>query len=80
MGTNSRAMGTNPNTKKLAAKISNSVSGLELPKKSALRADSDDEFGDDGVDDSDLQAAEVAATQSIQQKANGLLPVRTRYS
>lgn len=42
--------------------------------------DSDDEFGIDGLDESDLVAAELTATQSIQQSANGLLPVRTRYS
>lgn len=42
-------------------------------------ADSDDEFGDDDLDDGDFAAAEVAATQSIQQTANSLLPVRTRF-
>lgn len=42
-------------------------------------ADSDDEFGDNGLDDSDLEAAEAAATQTMQQNGNGLLPVRTRY-
>ena len=41
--------------------------------------DSDDEFGSDGLDDSDLAAAELSATQSIQQSTSGLLPVRYRY-
>jgi hypothetical protein len=41
--------------------------------------DSDDEFGDTGLDDSDLEAAEAAATQTMERTGNGLLPVRTRY-
>jgi hypothetical protein len=42
------------------------------------KADSDDEFGDDGIDENDFEAA-VAATQSLQ-KTNDLLPVRKRDS
>jgi hypothetical protein len=79
MGIDQRALGTNPKAKKFAVTPSGLANGLEAPKRVALRADSDDEFGDDGLDDFDLQAAEVAATQSIQQTANSLLPVRTRY-
>lgn len=57
---------------------------LKAPRLRTLHVpdsdDSDDEFGIDGLDESDLVAAEVTATQSIQQSANGLLPVRTRFS
>jgi DNA replication ATP-dependent helicase Dna2 len=45
----------------------------------ASKAESEDEFGDDGLDDLDFEAAEATATQSIQQTANSLLPVRTRF-
>lgn len=40
---------------------------------------SEDEFGSDGLDESDLAAIEHSATQSIQQSASGLLPVRFRF-
>jgi DNA replication ATP-dependent helicase Dna2 len=46
--------------------------------KALQKADSDDEFGDDEIDENDFEAA-VAATQSIR-KTNDLLPVRPRYS
>lgn len=42
-------------------------------------AESDDEFGDGGLDDSDFEEAELSATQAIQQTGNGLLPVRAKY-
>ncbi len=45
----------------------------------AARPESDDEFGDDGLNDIDFEAAEATATQSIQQTANSFIPVRTRY-
>jgi hypothetical protein len=44
------------------------------------KVDSDDEFGDGGLDEEDFEAAEVAATQSKQQAANSLLLVRTQFS
>ena len=44
------------------------------------KADSEDEFGDGGLDEEDFEAAEVAATQSIQQTANSSLPVRAQFS
>ncbi|RDL41838.1 uncharacterized protein BP5553_01817 [Venustampulla echinocandica] len=37
-------------------------------------ADSDDEFGDDDLDELDFDAAEAAVTQSVQPTADGLLP------
>ena len=57
------------------------VGGISGPQKTVrvLKAESEDEFGDDGLDDLDFEAAEATATQSIQQTANGLLPVRTRF-
>jgi hypothetical protein len=48
------------------------------PGRAAQEAESEDEFGDDGIDENDFEAA-VAATQSLR-KSNDLLPVRTRYS
>lgn len=45
----------------------------------ALKADSDDEFGDGGLDDLDFAIAEAAATQSRQQKNSSFLPVRTKF-
>jgi hypothetical protein len=42
------------------------------------KAESEDEFGDGGLDDDDFEAAE--ATAAIQQNGNSLLPVRARYS
>lgn len=69
-----------PNVRKGTVKPSGLANSLGASRRVASVADSDDEFGDDGLDDFDLQAAEVAATQSIQQTANSLLPVRTRYS
>lgn len=42
-------------------------------------SDDEDEFGDGGLDEGDFDAAEATATQSIQQSANSLIPVRTRY-
>lgn len=62
----------------------NSAGGHALPaSKNTNRiseADSDDEFGDGGLDEQDFEAAEVAATQSIKQTANSLLPVRAKFS
>jgi len=49
-------------------------------KVGVFTGDSDDEFGDGGLDDLDFEAAEAAATQSIQQTGNNLLPVRTKIS
>jgi DNA replication ATP-dependent helicase Dna2 len=43
------------------------------------KSESEDEFGDGGLDDLDFEAAEATATQPIQQTANSLLPVRTRF-
>jgi hypothetical protein len=54
-------------------------SSSNLPKE-AVKSESDDEFGDGGLDDLDFEVAEAAATQSIQQTSNSLLPVRPRYS
>lgn len=45
----------------------------------ALGADSDDEFGDGGLDDLDFEIAEAAATQSKQHKTSSFLPVRTKF-
>ena len=60
-----------------------SVTGDALPGPNngieASRASSDDEFGDGGLDEEDFEAAEVAATQSIQETANSLLPVRAKF-
>ena len=57
------------------------VGGISGPQKTARvsKAESEEEFGDDGLDDLDFEAAEATATQSTQQTANGLLPVRTRF-
>ena len=44
-----------------------------------VKSESEDEFGDGGLDDLDFEAAEATATQFIQQTANSLLPVRTRF-
>jgi len=44
------------------------------------KSESEDEFGDGGLNDLDFETAEATATQSIQQTAGCLLPVRTRYS
>ncbi len=41
--------------------------------------DSDDEFGNDGLDDLDFEAAEATATQAVQQTANSLIPVRSTF-
>ncbi|KAK0117680.1 Tripartite DNA replication factor [Cadophora gregata] len=38
------------------------------------KAESEDEFGDGGLNDDDFEAAEVTATQAIQQTGNSLLP------
>jgi DNA replication ATP-dependent helicase Dna2 len=51
---------------------------VPLASKAIQKSDSDDEFGDDGIDENDFEAA-VAATQSLR-KSNDLLPVRTRCS
>lgn len=62
----------------------NSAAGQASPGPKKMggisKADSDDEFGDGGLDEEDFEAAEVAATQSIQQTANSLLPVRAQLS
>jgi hypothetical protein len=54
---------------------------ISRPQKivAVSKGDSDDEFGDDGLDDLDFEVAEAAATQSIQQTGNSLLPVCTRF-
>lgn len=41
-------------------------------------ADSDDEFGDDDLDEGDFDAVEATVTQSVQPTADGLLPVCTK--
>ncbi|ESZ93988.1 hypothetical protein SBOR_5629 [Sclerotinia borealis F-4128] len=51
---------------------------VELPPSrprgtAVMKVESDDEFGDD-IDDSDFAAAEIAATQSVKQSANSLMP------
>ncbi|KAG0649780.1 DNA replication nuclease DNA2 [Hyphodiscus hymeniophilus] len=53
---------------------------LSAPRKvvGISKADSDDEFGDGGLDEGDFEAAEVAATQSLQQTANSFLPSTQR--
>jgi hypothetical protein len=49
-------------------------------KENTIAAESDgDEFDDDGLDELDFEAAEVTATQSLQQSANSFIPVRTRF-
>ena len=48
-------------------------------KSGIFKSDWDDEFGDGGLDEEDFEAAEVAATQSIQQTASSLLPVRAQF-
>jgi hypothetical protein len=55
--------------------------GASEQRKPLVRAksESEDEFGDGGLDDLDFEAAEATATQSIQQTANSLLPVGTRF-
>ena len=45
----------------------------------ALKTDSDDEFGDGGFDDLDFEIAEAAATQSKQHANSSFLPVRTKF-
>jgi DNA replication ATP-dependent helicase Dna2 len=54
------------------------VSGQRKPL-ARTKSESEDEFGDGGLDDLDFETAEATATQSIQQTANSLLPVRTRF-
>ncbi|KAH8598843.1 hypothetical protein B0O99DRAFT_614310 [Bisporella sp. PMI_857] len=49
-------------------------------KRRRVVADSDDEFGDNELDDNDFEVAEKAATQAIQQSSQSLLPVRTQVS
>lgn len=63
------------------ARISPRKTAISKPsrRESLTIADSDDEFGDGDLDDVDFDAAEATATQSIQQSANSLIPVRTRY-
>jgi len=58
---------------------SQSRSNSSLLQKVAQVEDSDDEFGDEELDIIDFQVAELAATQSIQQTSNSVLPVRTKY-
>ncbi len=55
------------------------ASGQRAPLARA-KSESEDEFGDGGLNDLDFETAEATATQSIQQTASCLLPVRTRYS
>lgn len=51
-----------------------------IPQKKMVHpSDSDDEFGDDGLNDLDFEVAERGATQSVQQASNSLLPVRSRF-
>lgn len=68
-----RAQHVNPETP--AVKNDSGLSPREIP---ASKADSEDEFGDDGLDELDFEEAEASATQSIQQTANSLIPVRSR--
>ncbi|KAF7950665.1 uncharacterized protein EAE97_002217 [Botrytis byssoidea] len=54
------------------------VDDVELPPSrprgaTAKKEESDDEYGDD-IDDSDFAAAEIAATQSLKQSTNSLMP------
>jgi hypothetical protein len=51
----------------------------QLKGSVALGADSDDEFGDGGLDDLDFEIAEAAATQSKEHKTSSFLPVRTKF-
>jgi hypothetical protein len=46
----------------------------------ALEGDSDDEYGDGGLDEEDFEAAEAAATQSRGPTATSFLPVRGQFS
>lgn len=59
--------------------VSTAAGGASLVVQSTDFVGSDDEFGSDGLDESDLAAAELSATQSIQQSMGGLLPVCYRY-
>ncbi|TVY73170.1 DNA replication ATP-dependent helicase/nuclease DNA2 [Lachnellula suecica] len=76
LGTNPKALGTNPKVKQASQMSSAGLVSHHQPRKALVEseADSEDEFGDGGLDDSYLEAAEAAATQSIQQASNGLLP------
>ena len=49
-------------------------------RRVSSKPESEDEFGDGGLDDDDFEAAEATATQASQQTGNSLLPVRARYS
>jgi hypothetical protein len=55
--------------------------GIPGERKSMVRAksESEDEFGDDDLDDFDFEAAEATATQFVQQTANSRLPVCARF-
>ncbi|KAE9377046.1 hypothetical protein N431DRAFT_331518 [Stipitochalara longipes BDJ] len=59
------------------------VGGAGAPRQrktlTRTKSESEDEFGDCGLDDLDFEAAEATATQAIQKTANSLLPVRTRF-
>jgi DNA replication ATP-dependent helicase Dna2 len=58
------------------------LSGAEDSKPQEVTFDkpeSEDEFGDGGLDDIDFENAEATATQSLQHTSSSVLPVRTRY-
>ena len=57
------------------------VGGALEPRKPLARtkSESEDEFGDCGLDDLDFEAAEATATQAMQKTTRSLLPVRTRF-
>jgi hypothetical protein len=61
------------------ASVTKGMSDNRTQKKTVPLSDSDDEFGDDGLNDLDFEVAEKAATQSVQQASNSLLPVRSRF-
>jgi hypothetical protein len=61
--------------------VSNEATSVTKPRMGGqvLKADSDDEFGDDDLDEHDFEEAEAKTTQSIQKTTSSLLPVRTRF-
>jgi hypothetical protein len=63
----------------LSAAVGRAGNPEQLKPVGKLKSESEDEFGDDGLDDSDFETAEATATQSMQQTANGLSSVRTRF-
>ena len=63
---------------KRVAHVTNGLSLMMSQTNTVLPSDSDDEFDGGGLDNSDFEVAERAATQSVQQTYNSLLPVRLR--